>query len=252
VHLCFCCSIILPRIGVRNNRRVGLKWCFNMAKIWTFNRFKGRRSACGSQMAEFSITLFVLMFFCVFPMINLLAYGFCTGSASFIGSQIASNVAVSDSFDKALAAIKAEATTLNQSGIAKFANLTPAGGYQNCGFDLYTVVTSLGPSGAVTVYGPTSSAPKPYDTSANTYEFMVRANYQYKPFCNLASVPFIGSVPGVGANVNITNTSYRCVESPTSTLVTTLPVVLSSGGGGPTTPPLPGPPSPSAGNPPAQ
>ena len=209
------------------------------------------RSASGSQMAEFCTALFVFMFFCVYPMINLLAFGFCSGSASMIGSQIASRAAVSDSFAKALDSMYDEATTLNKSNIAKFSNLTPTGGYRGCGFDLYTVVTSLGPGGAVTVYGPTSSAPTPFDTSANTYEFMVRANYQYRPFCNLASVPFIGSVPGIGANVNINNSCYRSVESPTSTLATLLPVVLSAGGGGPTLPPLPGPRTPAGGNPPA-
>ena len=202
-------------------------------------------------MAEFCTTLFVFMFFCVYPMINLLAFGFCSGSASLIGSQIASRAAVSDSFDKALAVMYDEANTLNKSNIAKFSNLTPTGGYKNCGFDLYTVVTNLGPGGAVSVYGPSSSAPTPFDPAANTYEFMVRANYQYRPFCNLASVPFIGSVPGIGANVNINNSSYRSVESPISTLATNLPVVLSAGGDGPTTPTLPGPRTPSGGNPPA-
>ncbi len=220
-----------------------------MQKYRVSDGFKKNRSVSGSQMAEFSTALFVFMFFCVFPMINLLAFGFCSGSAAFVGSQIASRVATSDSFDKALASMKEEALALNQSGIAKFSNLTPTGGYQNCGFDLYTVVTSLGNSGSVSVYGPTSSAPTPLDPTNNTYEFMVRANYQYKPFCNLAAVPFIGSVPGIGANININNSAYRSVESPTSTLATNLPVVQSAGGGGPTTPTLPGGPSPAAGNP---
>jgi hypothetical protein len=106
-------------------------------------------------------------------------------------------------------------STSNQfgtSGFARFLNLQPAGGYENCGIDLYVRADNYrnGPSQD---FGPNTPPLAPPDPQTYVYEYSTRASYLVSPWISMGGVPFFAKVPGLGKPVILTFNAARAIEN---------------------------------------
>lgn len=193
-------------------------------------------------MLELVPSIFILLFFVVFPLINLM--GLVVGNAvcNLVTNQAASLAAAQPTFNDALAAMANESGMMFQSGFARFVKLRPVSGFTNIGTDLYIHATNY-TSNQVTKYGPNVPLPPPVDTSTFVYEYQVQGSFDVGPIVNMSSMPFIGGIPGLGAPARFTTSAMRLVEHPQGldgaplsgqTFTTPIP------------PPIPSPPPPTA------
>jgi hypothetical protein len=170
-----------------------------------------RRSQTGS-IAEFAPVLFIFFMMVLFPLINLIGYGTACATVQFIGTNCATAAQNAASYNDALSAVENMAKGLTGSGFGKFANLSPKGGYKNCGVDLYVIEIDYSNNNRQT-YGPNTELPHAYDSS-KIYEYQARCNFQINPFLNLSGVPGIGSVPIVGQPSAMASNACRSAEHP--------------------------------------
>ena len=113
----------------------------------------------GSILAEFAPTLFVIFITSFFPLMNLI--GVVTGAATvmLVTTEAASNAAAQETYPNSLEAMSSDATKFLQGDFAKFAHIEAAGGYHNCGIDLYTQVTNT--NGTINSVGPNTPVSPP-------------------------------------------------------------------------------------------
>ncbi len=171
-------------------------------------RFLNRR--WGS--TEFPIALFVLFFLALFPLIDLCMLAASCAVVFTLNQQEATRAACQQNYTKALMAMSDEAGTMNGTPFAKFTQLKPVGGYLNCGSSLYVDATNY-INQKVTTYGPNTPLAS-VDTTAFIYEYRVDTNFDMQPFVNLANVPFIGQVPGLGKTATLHWTCHKLCEFP--------------------------------------
>jgi len=188
-----------------------------------------RRQKRGST-AEFAPALLILFLFLVFPLINLLGLATGTATIALLAQEAANHAAQSNTYTDALVATQSSANQFMGTGFAAFAKLKPAGGYNNCGINLWVNQTAI-QSQQGTQYGPNTAVPPPIDATSNIYEYSVHARYVTQPIINLSAVPFIGNVPGVGAPTTLFLCVNRAVEFPDG-LIGNGPGGNPGGGGG--------------------
>jgi hypothetical protein len=166
----------------------------------------------GSILAEFAPTLFVIFITSFFPLMNLI--GVVTGAATvmLVTTEAASNAAAQETYPNSLEAMSSDATKFLQGDFAKFAHIEAAGGYHNCGIDLYTQVTNT--NGTINSVGPNTPVSPPVDLTDNVYEFAATCNYFVGPFISLGNIPGFGQIPGVGAPFRLVFRATRMVEHP--------------------------------------
>lgn len=170
-----------------------------------------RRSQTGS-IAEFAPVLFIFFMMILFPLINLIGYGTACATVQFIGTNCATAAQNAASYADALTAVENMSKGLTSSGFGKFANLSPQGGYKNCGVDLYLIEIDYSNNNRQT-YGPNTELPHAYDSS-KIYEYQARCNFQINPFLNLSGVPGIGSVAIIGKPSAMASNACRSAEHP--------------------------------------
>lgn len=194
-------------------------------------KLKKNRNSLGAGVAELGPAMFVFFLFILFPLINLIAMGTGAATVYLISKQCASKAAASATFPQALVASQDAANNLITGGFGKFANLTPIGGYNGSGVDIYITETNIA-TNVSTKNGPnTSLVSNPVDTNQYLYSYDAVVTCDVGPFMNMNGVPFIGSVPGIGVPARLTYTASENVEHPEDL------TVGASGGGGPGTGP---------------
>ena len=116
-------------------------------------------------------------------------------------------------YTSALASVVSSETSFLQTGLAKFAKITPTGGYQNCGVDLYTQVTTYGTSTPVLV-GPNSPVPPPIDATNQLYEYAANGQFEIAPLIGMSGIPLVNQIPGLGQPVQMHFSAVKMVEHP--------------------------------------
>jgi hypothetical protein len=183
-------------------------------------------------MAELPLAFFLLLFFFLFPLINLVCVAMAAVTIYFSCTQTVQRACRQPDFPTALSALFDQASLLNNSGLIQFLKLTPYNGYKGCGTDLYVTVTPLPGPGAGTSYGPNSGLAIPVNATANLYEYRSDTSYDVQPFVNMSSIPFIGSVPGLGAPFRLQFSSHAACEYPAGLAVANNPNLLAGGSTG--------------------
>lgn len=169
------------------------------------------RNRIGKALAvEFVFALFVFFMILLFPLVNLIGLTMGAVTQYLLTKECASSAGVSRDFPEALAAMESTANRIASSGLGNFAKMAPIGGFAGSGTDLYIVRTQIS-SGTPTTYGPNSPYAGVVDDN-NLYEYQVRSTFDLGPFLNLSAVPFIGTVPGVGAPARLTLVAHQSVE----------------------------------------
>lgn len=183
-------------------------------------------------MAELPLVFFILLFLFIFPLINLC--GICLGACTVYLTtlQVVGRTSKQLDFPKALTAFEEEANTSNGSPLMTFLKTHPVGGYKGTGNDLFITATDTGATTNPVQYGPNAAMPGPVDAN-KIYEYSDQATYDIEPFLNMGFVPFIGSVPALGAPYRLTLTAHRAVEQTAGLVVAAAPPSLSGGGAGP-------------------
>lgn len=191
-----------------------------------------RRSRRGFQLSEFPVVLFIL-FIMLFPLINLLCLACGACSVWLISFQTAATAVEQQNFASSLTAAANLAKGITQTGISKWVKLTPVGGYQNSGVNLFVEKLSFKGTGSnqFWLYGPNASAPPPAQAADYIYTIRSEANFTVGPFLSMASWPFIGDVPGLGQPAAITITTGKAVEQPDHIVDAGNTMLASSGSG---------------------
>ncbi len=174
-------------------------------------KFRLNRKERGSSAAELPVALMVLFFFALFPLFNLFMLVSDAAIIALFSHQLASDAAVQSNYDRALTKMVSSSSDLNNSRLAGFAHLQPNGGFRGSGSNLYIVSTDYINQGVTTI-GPNVPLAAAIEPSKFVYEFMVTSRYTYEPIFNLSSVPFIGTVPGIGKPFTLSMSAFRSVE----------------------------------------
>lgn len=183
-------------------------------------------------MAELPLAFFLLLFFFLFPLINLVCVAMAAVTIYFSCTQTVQRACRQPDFTTALSAFYDQASLLNNSGLIQFLKLTPYNGYKGCGSDLFVTVTPLPGPAAGTSYGPNSGLSIPINASSNLYEYRSDTSYDVQPFVNMSSIPFIGSVPGLGAPFRLSFSSHAACEYPAGLAASSNPNLLAGGSTG--------------------
>jgi len=167
----------------------------------------------GAGAAEFAPALIIFFLIILFPLINLIMFttGYATGY--LCAKQCASRASTQNTFTDAANVVQSESATFVASGFGQFAKLVPIGGIAGSGIDLSVVSVPYG-GGAATTYTKNVPIPSPATPNTNTYEYKVEANYNMGPFMNLSSLPWIGTVPGLGQPARLQFTATGSAEFP--------------------------------------
>jgi hypothetical protein len=131
--------------------------------------YRKRRRQSGSALAEFAPVLFVFLFFALFPLLDLMAVAVGTASISLAARQGSGAAAASADYGSALTAMERDVNAVRYSGFGHFLNLTPVGGSNGCGADLWIEKTDVAAQ-TVQYCGPNNKAPAPIDATAFIYE----------------------------------------------------------------------------------
>lgn len=188
-------------------------------------------------MSEFATALLVFFLFALFPLINLIMFAANCGTVALLTRNAANAAANSSTYGLALNAAQASVTNDLSGGFGKFSKLTANGGINNSGVDLYVVATPLA-GGSSQVFGPNTPPTGTFDTSNFIYEYRASSSFTLQPFVNMSSVPFIGSVPVVGAAVPFSYVAERAVEDVSGLGVGTVANAGGGNPGGPSNPPF--------------
>ena len=175
---------------------------------------KLRNQVGGATMAEFAPALLVFLLIILFPLINLIMFAAGTGTAYLLAKQAASRASTQSTFTEAVAVVQQESTYFVNSGFGKFAKLAPIGGVGGSGINLSVVATPYGGASSATEYTANTPIPVAADPNSNTYEYKVRANFNVGPFMDLSSIPWIGTVPGLGPPAPMNFTATGSAEFP--------------------------------------
>lgn len=162
------------------------------------SRHRQHRSQKGvSELSQLPLVLYVLFIIVLLPVLNLVTL-LVAGTTQYLATNdIAAKAATQPDYTSALNSMLNEAFQFQSSGLAKFVNMDPEGGYASCGGDLYLLATNIG-SGAVTSSPADQPLTQAIDTKANMYELQVRSIYSVSPLVSLEAVPVLGNVPGLG------------------------------------------------------
>ncbi len=174
---------------------------------------KKQRRAHGSA-AEFQLSLLVLFALMAFPAINLIFLGAAYSATWFISFQSAMAAAQQTDFNSAIKSVSEQTSRFNSGGLTKCLKMVPDGGYQQNGTDIFIDAVNFIDSSKTQTIGPNKAVPPPIDLTNNIYEVVARTNYRVEPFVNLAAVPALGSVPGLGKPVSFSASVKRCAEFP--------------------------------------
>ena len=172
-----------------------------------------------AQLSEFALVLYVLFFIILVPVVDLGCLLIAAATQYLATNDFAAKAASQPDYINSLNAMFTESQKFETTGMSKFMNMTPQGGYVGSGNDLYVITTNI-TSGGVQKSSANNSLSPPIDTTANVYELAVNSNYSFKPILSLAGVPLLGNIPGLGQPVTFTFVANRPVEHPGG-LVTT-------------------------------
>ncbi len=180
---------------------------------------KNKYCSKGSAIAEFAPALMVLFLIIIFPLINFLGMASASMSINTMVNNLAVQVSKTLSFNEALQILRTNSSSLNQSGLAKFAKSVPIGGYQNLGVDLYIVQMNISASDDDGSIAQISDANQPWNKnqinlSNYIYQYKLVGRYSLIPFICMSNIPLLNSIPGLGAPWNYTTQTLVSVEHP--------------------------------------
>ncbi len=172
---------------------------------------KKRSRREGSSLVEFAAVL-IVFFLLLFPLINLGSLA-CGAAGAYLVTRQASVIAAnSPTFSSALANVPNEADTLVKTCLA-FTGIKPVGGINGKGIDLFITKTSM-VDDTVQVFGPNCAVPGKLDLADGVYEYEAVSTFDVTPYLNLSSVPWIGTVPGLGCPARLRFQNVRACEHP--------------------------------------
>jgi hypothetical protein len=159
-----------------------------------------------SEISEFIPVVYVLFLIVLLPLLNLGALFVAAATQYLATNDFVSKASTQSDYHDALNTMAGEAYQFQASGLAHFIHMAPAGGYTDCGDDLYVFTTNIA-TGAVTSTAADMPVTVPVNTRANVYELSVTSSYTVAPLVNLSSLPVLGNVSGLGQPVALSFTA---------------------------------------------
>ncbi|HEY9719312.1 MAG TPA: hypothetical protein V6C69_17680 [Trichormus sp.] len=165
-------------------------------------------------MSEFPLALLVLFMLLLFPLIDVVGLAIGAATASLLANQCSTRASELQNYGSALQTMNEEANQMFSSGFANFAKLKPVGGYNNCGADLWIITTNYHNNTVQPPFGPNKPFTGGIDPSTYLYELDTKVQCQVGPVVSLASMPWIGDVPGLGKPATLNFEAQRAAEYP--------------------------------------
>ncbi|MBX9693288.1 MAG: hypothetical protein K2Z81_12945 [Cyanobacteria bacterium] len=164
------------------------------------NLFRGRR---GTHLSEFCLILFILFLFFVAPAINLVMFSFAFCKGQILVAEMANLAAVAETREVAMAAGDQLDERLKSP---LWSSLNIAEPYQmKKGEEKVRIVLSSVEGGGVKSFSVDEGLPEALrpgfqdNYSKFSYSYEIDEPVKFRPFLNLASVPFVNQVPLMGA-----------------------------------------------------
>jgi len=176
-------------------------------------QLKPRSEKGATEIAQFPLTIYCLFLVVLLPVLNLVTLLVAGTTAYLATNDLAAKAATQSTFAQALNAMAVEAYNFQSNSLAQFVKMAPQGGYTGCGNDLYVLATNIGGSG-VQSSAANQSLNSNIDTTKNIYEMQVGSSYTVSPLVSLASLPLLGSIPGLGQPVTLSFAASRPIEHP--------------------------------------
>lgn len=164
-------------------------------------------------VADFAPALYLLCALICVPIVNVVATAAGSAMVYLIAAQSASRAASSATYGAALKNASSEAAFFTQSGLAKLLNLQPVGGVKHSGLNLYVKATDFN-TNASTTYGPNAPVMGNVNPSSQVYEYASKMSCTVGPLLNLASVPILASIPGLGTAKRVDMTVSCACQYP--------------------------------------
>jgi hypothetical protein len=166
--------------------------------------------------------LFFLVF--LFPLFNLVQFACGVATVDMIARQAAQACAASPDFNTGLAAARATAQNMANSGFGKFACLKAANQY---GITVYIGQTSIA-SGTHIDGSADQPLTRAIDPTNNLYQIETQCLYDLGPVFPMTGFPFIGDIPLIGKAYRLGFSAERTAEFPDG--LTTVGNATSSSG----------------------
>jgi hypothetical protein len=176
-------------------------------------RRKLRSNKGATEIAQFPLTLYCLFLVLALPVLNLVTLIIAGTTAYLATNDLAAKAATQPNFSLALNAMTVEAYNFQANTLAQFVKMVPQGGYTGCGNDLYVLSTNIGGAG-VQSSAADQTLTTNIDTTKSIYEMQVVSSYSVSPLVSLASLPLLGSIPGLGQPVTLSFAASRPIEHP--------------------------------------
>jgi hypothetical protein len=166
-----------------------------------------------SEISQFAPVLYITFLIALMPLLDLVCV-FVAGTTQYLATNdFVAKAATQADYSSALNTMVNEAYQFQSTGLAKFLNMLPNGGYTGCGDDLYVLATDIG-SGQVKSSGANKPLSQKINTQTSMYELLVKSTYEVSPLVSLSAVPVLCNVPGLGKPVTLAFTASRPVEHP--------------------------------------
>jgi len=172
-----------------------------------------RRKAHGNTVAEFGPTLFVILLAFAFPFFNLMGLALSAATVMLTTNYAVGSAASQATYAEALNSVVTTENFMLTSGFAKFAKISATGGFQNCGVDLFTQVSTYG-SGNTGLLGPNTPVPTPVNATNQMCEYVAMGHFQIAPFISMSGIPLVNQIPGLGQPLQMNFRAVKMVEHP--------------------------------------
>jgi len=177
----------------------------------------------GSAVVEFSVFC-ALVGFVLLPIFNMLGliagFGFSQMAAQFISQETAKAASI----DSALANMCRATQTYCQLAPCQLLKISPVGGYQASGSNLYIVETAI-QTGKSTYYNVVDFSTISVDTSQNIYEACVKSTFNVGPLVQLQYMSFI---PGCGKPLPLNFSTFQSLQDPQALIASAKATNLNS------------------------
>lgn len=181
--------------------------------------FRQTRTATGAAISEFGYVLFVFFIIILFPCINIIMYSVGASTVQAISTEACRAATSSESKTDAINLARNKTQAILNTGLAQCVRVVPQGvGIPTTGCRLEVLRSPLLNPALVQTTDVSNgqaipAAWQPVDTQTFLYQYRVTANYNVNPFLNMAGIPFVGQIPGVGAPGFMQYTSTGQVEN---------------------------------------
>jgi hypothetical protein len=177
-------------------------------------RTRAARNQFGSAaaLAELLPVVFLGALIFLFGIVNLVGVCFAEATSYLVALEACARAANAADFNGALVGMSTCSTQLLEGALGKMGRLTPDGGFEGSGTDLYILATNIY-TNQTTITGPNKLLPS-IDAASNVYQCETRCTFKSAPVVAAANIPGLDTIPGLGRPFELTCAVRHVLTNP--------------------------------------